>query len=176
MVRSSQLGSWSVPLAGIVVLLAAAGAIYYYSAGRDEAPKVPEVAPQPEPKQEAPPQVAPVVVPEPAKEPPKPLGSEMVYPDGSRYPNLNGVAIAPAVLWPKDRPYSPINGTLKDAQGVEWYTHVDGSRSTVMIDPGSKRPVSLVANPTKPVPIAEEDLRLLEQQKKQQQQPPSGKQ
>jgi hypothetical protein len=164
-----------VPIAGILVLLVAVGAVYY-AFRVSEASEVAVPSPPPDPKPEPPKQAAPVIAPAPLTTEPKPLGAEMVYPDGSRYPNLNGIKIGPAILWPKERPYSPVNGTIKDAQGVEWYTHVDGSRSTVMFDQGSKQPVSLVANPTAPVPVAEEDLKMLEEQKKRQQQQAPGKQ
>jgi hypothetical protein len=57
---------------------------------------------------------------------------ELLLPDGSSVPALNGAEGAPPLqrFWERDRPWSPIVGTERSDAGVDWYVHADGSRST----------------------------------------------
>jgi hypothetical protein len=81
----------------------------------------------------------------------------MRYPDGSQYPPLNGVKDPPVNFWPVQIPFSPVVGQFKDEQGLEWYRHSDGTRSTVQMmwrsDLGRMDPIARVDNPTKAVKI-----------------------
>jgi hypothetical protein len=71
--------------------------------------------------------MVPRSVPEPG-----PGAAVIVYPDGTRYPTLNGVAAPIKLNWSSDRPYSPIVGTMYDGElnQLYWYVHADGSYST----------------------------------------------
>ncbi|MBK8097680.1 MAG: hypothetical protein IPK26_11270 [Planctomycetes bacterium] len=58
-------------------------------------------------------------------------GHQLLLPDGSAVPALNG-AIDPAPLeryWGAF-PWSPIVGRERSSAGIEWYRHADGSYST----------------------------------------------
>ena len=81
----------------------------------------------------------------------------MILPSGENVPALNGVNESVKLLWPTDLPYSPIVGTQREVDGLEWYVHADGSRSTTQMvfrsDVGRKVAMSVVANPKAPVPI-----------------------
>ena len=63
---------------------------------------------------------------------PGPGAAVITYPDGSRYPTLNGVTGPIKLNWTSDRPYSPIVGTMYDGElnQLYWYVHADGSYST----------------------------------------------
>jgi hypothetical protein len=79
----------------------------------------------------------------------EPVG-ELLLPDGSTVPALNGVR-KPAILrWKQGRPYSPIIGTRTRA-GVEWYEHEDNTFSTTVMvyreDLGREDPITVVSHP-----------------------------
>ena len=63
---------------------------------------------------------------------PSPGAAVITYPDGSRYPTLNGVTVPIVLNWSSDRPYSPIVDTMYDGElnQLYWYVHKDGSYST----------------------------------------------
>ena len=63
---------------------------------------------------------------------PGPGAAVITYPDGSRYPTLNGVTGPIKLNWSSDRAYSPIVGTMYDGElnQLYWYVHADGSYST----------------------------------------------
>lgn len=85
-------------------------------------------------------------------EPPADLGAYVALPDGTFAPALNGVRDAPAMLWTADEPFAPIVGKETN-QGVEWYAHADGSKSTTSMvfrpDLGREDAVTTVATPIK---------------------------
>ena len=64
---------------------------------------------------------------------------------------------APPMQWPAELPYSPIIGRERDAHGLDWYVHADGSKSiTQMVfrrDLGRLDPVTNVFNPAKVLPM-----------------------
>ena len=55
------------------------------------------------------------------------------------------------MLWPRERPYSPIVKVEVDPHGQEWYVHEDGSKSTTVMgwrkDLGRLDAMTQVANP-----------------------------
>ncbi len=82
--------------------------------------------------------------------PPEDRGAYVALPDGTFAPALNGVRNAPAMVWTEDEPFAPIVGK-ETYQGVEWYTHADGSKSTTSkvfrADLGRDDAVTQVATP-----------------------------
>jgi len=118
----------------------------------------PAPAPQPQPEQPA---RAPAPVhteaPPARSGPPQPAAKMIRYPDGSQYPTLNGVKDPLVISWPVEIPFSPVVGQFKDEQGLEWYRHADGTRSTVQMmwrkDLGRMDTTGRVENPTRAVKI-----------------------
>lgn len=51
-------------------------------------------------------------------------------PDGSVREALNGVVGAPAITWDPGRPWSPIVEIRRFDDGLDWFVHADGTRST----------------------------------------------
>jgi hypothetical protein len=90
---------------------------------------------------------------------PKPVvtSNQLLLPDGSTIPVLNGAFGAPELGWPADRPWSPIVSKETDQDGDEWYVHEDGSRSITKNQYHTHlkgmAPVTSVYNPTKPLPL-----------------------
>lgn len=84
----------------------------------------------------------------------------IVFPDGRSLAPLNGVRSAPDPKWRSGRPYSPVV-TMEVRNGLEWYVHVDGSRTTTLstwrADLGRFDAVTHVQHPGSPVPIRVED-------------------
>ena len=82
--------------------------------------------------------------------PPADRSAYIELPDGTFAPALNGVRNAPAMKWTADEPFAPIVGK-ETHQGVEWYSHADGSKSTTSVvfrpDLGRDDPVTSVATP-----------------------------
>ena len=76
-------------------------------------------------------------------------------PDGSEAAPLNGVQQPAAMTW-GNRPYAPIVTTTW-SDGVEWYVHENGTRSTTVDlfrqDLGRHDAVTVVAHPGEPSPI-----------------------
>ncbi len=85
--------------------------------------------------------------------PAQPVVGTLRLPDGTTVPALNGVGAALELRWPVGRQWSPINGTVTDGDGVVWYTHADGCRSTTRMvqrpDLGRAEPVVVVAEPAR---------------------------
>jgi hypothetical protein len=82
---------------------------------------------------------AAVTAPDPETAVPAPAGTgvsahrrELLLPDGSYVPALNGAEGAPPLrlFWEAGRPWSAIVGVARSDAGVDWYVHADGSRST----------------------------------------------
>lgn len=86
-----------------------------------------------------------------------PLTATFALPNGERMPVLNGAHGAPAMSWPPNRPWSPIINKVTDPDGIEWYWHEDGSRTTTQnlfhTHLGRKAPVTNVFVPQKTVPM-----------------------
>ena len=84
---------------------------------------------------------------------------QIVFPDGSKLPPLNGVEVPAPMEWPGERPYSPVVRRMRDQRGREWYIHADGSRTSTWMewrkDLGRYDAVTVVDNPVAgtPVPI-----------------------
>ncbi len=80
----------------------------------------------------------------------------LVLPNGKKVRALNGVTTEVRLLWPAETPYSPITGVTR-TQGIDWYVHADGSRSTTQMvyrsDLGRKTAMSMVANPRPALPL-----------------------
>jgi hypothetical protein len=86
----------------------------------------------------------------PLENPPDP-GTWWRLPDGTYVPALNGVVGAPPMVWPEDRPFSPITHKETGSNGIEWYLHADGTASTTAMifrkDLGREDATALVAHP-----------------------------
>ncbi|MFN6193165.1 MAG: hypothetical protein ACK5BN_05010 [Planctomycetota bacterium] len=84
---------------------------------------------------------------------------DLLLPDGSTVPALNGAVDAEplATFW-GPFPWSPIVGVERNDQGVDWYKHADGSYSTTQMvwrpDLGRHAAMTRVAHPgaTPPAP------------------------
>jgi len=50
-------------------------------------------------------------------------------PDGKSLPPLNGAIDPPRPRWQRGRPYSPVVGTVRLADGRDAYLHADGTRT-----------------------------------------------
>ncbi len=166
-----------IPLLTVVV---AVGVVFAVSAFREKtppnvepsdvaAPKVvgePDATPpQPQAVVEAPqpPAQAPAAAKFPERSAPEPTRSpreshKMVrFPDGTWLPALNGAMGAPAVVWPKDVPFAPVVKIVRDAQGVDWWSHADGSWSTSIMSETTRRGVKQIEPITRhylPMPTA----------------------
>ena len=105
------------------------------------------------------------MVPKKKKEP-KPVvtSNQLLLPDGTTVPVLNGAFGAPELGWPDHRPWSPIVSKATDEDGDEWYVHEDGSRSITKnlyhAHLKGMAPVTSVYNPTKPLPIDPTEAKL----------------
>ena len=79
----------------------------------------------------------------------------LVLPGGTAVAALNGVVEEIELLWPENRPWSPIISTELNG-GLQWYVHADGSKSTTQMlfrsDLGRETAISLVQNPMKAAP------------------------
>lgn len=84
---------------------------------------------------------------------------ELLLPDGTTVPTLNGAVDAEplATFW-GPFPWSPIVGVERNDQGLDWYKHADGSYSTTQMvwrqDLGRHAAMTRVAHPsaTPPAP------------------------
>jgi hypothetical protein len=145
-------------LASGLVLLGAlvAGGLWLQRAMRKE-PEPPVVAPPQQ--QDPPPPKAPVEAVTAAPLAPEKHNNEphMTYPDGSSWPLLNGVKVPVAITWPQGRPFAPVVGKIRDATGVEFYQHADGSMSTTRMmfrqDLGRDDAIGYVSAPIAPTPV-----------------------
>lgn len=63
------------------------------------------------------------------------LHGKLELPDGTFVPTLNGVESAPALgrSWRPSIPWSPIERIETAPDGVQWYVHADGTRSTTVM-------------------------------------------
>ncbi len=123
-----------------LVLIAAvvAGGYVLYSMQRADEPVItpaPVQAPAvTEPTTAALPESAPLPLPVPETSPAKAPGY-IAYPDGTFYPPLNGVKVAPKIIFhSKFAPFAKVVGQIRDARGREWYVHENGVRSTTYIN------------------------------------------
>jgi|SRR5712671_638787 len=74
------------------------------------------------------------------------------YPDGTHFPPLNGVTVAPRVVFHRLVPFSKVVGKERDPAGREWYVHENGARSTTYLD-GRGVPVGDVRMATESKPV-----------------------
>ncbi|MGE0143814.1 MAG: hypothetical protein AB7I19_07870 [Planctomycetota bacterium] len=78
-------------------------------------------------------------------------------PDGTWALALNGVTNPGPLNWPNDRPWAPIVERRVRQDGTEAYVHADGSWSWTQLqyrkDLGRMDSITLLANPTDPLPI-----------------------
>ncbi len=91
-----------------------------------------------------------------------PEDQRLYMPDGSALPALNGATgLVRKQWWPGNRPWSPIKSKITTPDGVEWYVHEDGSRSTTRMvfrsDLGRKDAHVTFLSPGDPVPLLRED-------------------
>ena len=86
---------------------------------------------------------------------------QLLLPDGTRLPVLNGAYGAPPPKWPEDRPWSPIVRKEIDKLGYEWYVHADGCKTItqVVFDrvSGKRMVATNTFQPTDPLPIRREE-------------------
>lgn len=72
-------------------------------------------------------------------------------PDGTWLPALNGVTGVDPILWEPGRPYAPVVGVERLADGFDWYVHADGTRTTTRSmwrpDLGREDPTALTQHP-----------------------------
>jgi hypothetical protein len=89
----------------------------------------------------------------PVAESPAPQ-AQAVFPDGSKWPLLNGVTETVTMPWP-NRPFSPVVDKVFD-QGQDWYRHADGTWTTTVLRPetvsGKMVAVGLVFTPKPAAP------------------------
>jgi hypothetical protein len=145
-------------LASGLVLLGAliAGGLWLQRAMRKE-PAPPPSAPQQQPQ--LPPPTLPIeaVTAAPLDQGPHDKQPHLTYPDGSSWPPLNGVKSPAPVAWPQGHPFAPVVGKIRDAMGVEFYKHADGSLSTTMMmfrkDLGRDDAITQVYLPVAPSPV-----------------------
>ncbi len=100
-------------------------------------------------------------------EEPKAQSNRLLLPDGSTVPVLNGAFGAPAMGWPEERPWSPIIAKETDPDGVEWYVHEDGSKSTTQNlyhkHVGGMAPVTNVYNPAKALALDPDEVAVIKE-------------
>lgn len=97
------------------------------AAARTAPPVTAAVAPAAEPAR------GEIVAPAP-KDPAKEPSRQLLLPDGTSVPTLNGaVDAAPLAKFWGPRPYSPIVGVERSSAGIDWYRHENGSYSTTQM-------------------------------------------
>jgi len=127
MQRAAVLGLAGLVAAGFIA------ALIWWRPAPDKLPPPSVPAPAPA-KQEVPPLLK---APSGKLEPPPAQDKTgwIVFPDGSSYPPLNGVKVAPKIgFHPRMAPYAPVVRIERDASGRDWYVHENGVRSTMYID------------------------------------------
>jgi hypothetical protein len=120
-------------LTGLLLLVAISLVVFWLWPRPTPSPPTPNMAPKTEPST---PQTKPLQAPvETTKAGPQPTPAPKMirYPDGTEYPPLNGVTNPPPCNWPANIPYSPVVGKFTDSDGLEWYRHADGNRTTVQM-------------------------------------------
>lgn len=138
--------------AAAVILVGAA--LFLLNRRGDESPPPTPPAVQPIPRAEPPPAAAPVAVPLPPVTTPEP--GWITYPDGSRFPPLNGVTQAPKMVFhPQVSPYAKVVGRERDRNGREWYVHENGVRSTTYVNSAGVSTYE-VRRPMDPRPIVDD--------------------
>lgn len=89
---------------------------------------------------------------EPPPAPPAAPSRDLLLPDGTTMPTLNGATDAePLATYWGPFPWSPIVGVERNDQGLDWYRHADGSYSTTQMvwrqDLGRMAAMTRVAHP-----------------------------
>lgn len=146
------------PIISLLVLAAVAVALWFGLRESTETPTTPLVkvvpkdpaTPPTEPalrKSESP-LVDPNVVPQ---------SERVALPDGTWVRALNGATDIQTLGWPKDVPWAPIVATEIDTNGIEWFVHADGTKSTMGMawrdDLGRYDGYTSVAKPTETLPV-----------------------
>jgi len=119
----------------LVAAVAAGGYVFYVKKGGDEPLAPPPVA---GPVATQPPQSGPLPASAPLL-PPETLAEKapgyIAYPDGTFYPPLNGVKVAPKIQFhARMAPFAKVVGKERDGIGREWYVHENGVRSTTYVN------------------------------------------
>jgi hypothetical protein len=132
-----QVGMQRPMALGIAGLVLAAGltALFLWRSAPDKPPVgPPKSAPQPAKTDPQAPllKAAPGAVEAPA-------GQDQTgwteFPDGSRWPPLNGVQVAPHIEFHRQfTPFAKVVRVERDATGRDWYIHENGVRSTMYVD------------------------------------------
>lgn len=143
----------------VLVVAAAAGGYAFYRTPVEEKPPTPlpdasVVAPK-----------APVSGPLPATAPLPPPETQVekapgyiAYPDGTLYPPLNGVRVAPKIQFhARLAPFAKVVGKERDANGREWYVHENGVRSTTYVNSAGNSTYE-VTKAVEPQPIVPDEL------------------
>jgi hypothetical protein len=145
----------SVVLALLVTALAVAGG--GDGAADAQPPHAPaNVAPAATPAPPAAP--AAVVLPATAPTP----THDLVMPDGTSLPPLNGAIDPPRPRWQRGRPYSPVVSTVRLPDGRDAYLHADGTRTltfmTFRTDLNRRVAVTAVSSPVPSCPTLADEL------------------
>ncbi|HEX6813475.1 MAG TPA: hypothetical protein VF384_17785 [Planctomycetota bacterium] len=142
-------------LSALLLVAAIALAFWWWPGTPAQALVPPEPASPPDatvPHEPAEPAVAPLPTPESAG---VAAADCITYPDGSLLPPLNGVKKAPPMVFHRRVPFSKVTGKERDRNGVEWYVHENGARSTtrLMWKNGVQEAVSEISLPAEPKPL-----------------------
>jgi hypothetical protein len=118
-----------------------------------------EPLPLPTPAASPPPVSAPQQVAPPMSRAGAPK-RQLEMPDGTLLAPLNGAVDPPKPRWQRGRPYSPVVGVQRLADGRDTYVHADGSRTTTFMtfrtDLGREVAVTHVLSPA-PAQVALDD-------------------
>jgi hypothetical protein len=147
----------------VLIALALGGAWFAFRGTDQESPPASEQRPEPLPSAapEAGPKPLTGTAPErrPAPVPTTQRTEGYIeFPDGTFYPPLNGVKIAPKPLFhPRMAPFAKVVGIERDARGRDWYVHENGTRSTVFINSAGVATYD-VEKPTAPLPTLPDEI------------------
>lgn len=145
----------------LVAAVAAGGYAFYVKKGGDEPLAPPPVA-GPVDTQPPQPGLLPASAPLPPLPPPETLAEKapgyIAYPDGTFYPPLNGVKVAPKIQFhARMAPFAKVVGKERDAKGREWYVHENGVRSTTYVNSAGASTYE-VTKAVEPQPIVPDEL------------------
>jgi len=143
-----------------LILVAAAGTGAYFAFAQPAAPATPEPAtqqPLPTPPS-APAPASGVIALPPAKTSATNADGYIAYPDGTFYPPLNGVKVAPKMSFnARLSPFTKVVGMERDNTGRDWYVHENGLRSTTYVNRLGVATYEIV-KPVEPAPILPDEV------------------
>lgn len=152
----------SLSLLGVSLATAALATLVVAIAAAGDRMVPTELLPLPTPAASPPPVSEPQAVALPVPRAPTPKG-QLAMPDGTFLAPLNGAVDPPRPRWQRGRPYAPVVGVQRLADGRDTYVHADGSRTTTLMtfraDLGREVAVTHVLSPA-PAHIALDDSSL----------------